>query len=1337
MIQKHSIHQHQDYRVPTLHFHLFGPFILQCNHTSLTLPTSLAAQTLLAYLLLHAQRKHTRLYLIGIFWPDLPEHQARRKLSQVLWHVRRHIPDLIQSDHETLYIQPETAVWIDVHLFESLVDPLLNMPVIDRSQVALLRQACQLYSHDLLEDFYDDWVLIERERLREKYRLTLQRLLASEKASGRFEAALDSVLQLLRIDPLHEEYYCEAMRLYSLLGRIEDALQQFNICCRMLDTELGLGPDAVTVVLKDDILRRSKRCSDAYLPDIEALQRVQRPLLAESADDLPLIHRTNEHSQLLRWLECIFEGTGQIVLIEGEAGVGKSRLIREIAKDLQWRGADVLWGRGKPSNTHSPYAVLIDAIAQGLTPLRAEQLASLIPVEYMNILCTIFPILEEDQTERLPHTASRKRAPLYILLAHLLAAWSRIRPLVLILDDLQLVNVKVWQSLSYFHDHLCHDPVVVIGAYRCEDILRYSSLWKQLQQLVRGVHSVHIELTRLDSAATGEIIQKYLGKPDPTFAQGVYHVSQGNPLFIIEFLYECYHQQLLQINEQGLWQLAKQHTIKSLEKEILSSSIRQLLTRRFTDLPPPIRRVLDAMAILEEPCPFKVLMAVCNLDTSTALCYLNQLVQQRLLIETVAGYCFPCAMLRHIVYEHISADRRVVFHRRAGKALSAIGIEQYELLAHHFMQGQVWELAAKYLLLSGEHAYSCGYPLTAEFYVRSALALVQSGHTVFDQQTFFVTLLTYDTIAHEIGHFHRQEQYLSLLEGVCRNAPEKMRYIQSRRIRLLAMCGRFDEAGDLAQTIMAGITGDQDREVYIMVVTTLTRIVCWRNASLQTIMSQQTMLDQCLNSNTLSKTHEAHVHNALASLYFSMQLLSQADYHSKTALVLYEHLDEKYALTEALLIQGRIACSQNQFTESNQCYQRALNMAQTYDYSALEHQILVWCGWSCFLQEQVSQAFTYSEAVWNCISQEACPVLLAWSHLNTAFVHCCYLGMYGQAQHHIEQIWDYINKTDDLHLAGMCHAVLGALAYHAGNRDVACRYLTQAVHAPIGIYGQWSHLFAYLLLAQLVLDAGQYEAALEYADTADAICKDGAYTPWWSRLAAVRCHILLALNQTEAALARIEKHMSYVSSDQTIHYQLCYAHYCVLCVTGNFAQAYQALEQAYTALMRCLAGLSPACYQSSVTNVPEYRTIVMEWEAYQPQKIEVVLPRIDAPTGRALRDDEQTTVSWTIRAPDDQGMTDSIACRRFRIRRLIQEALTQGAIPTAKHLAEALCVGQRTVEQDLALLRREDPTLSTSRCNKARKQHIRQPAAEQEDAHLFRFIVQQTDHDSQNPSSDA
>ncbi len=253
----------------TLRVSLFANVEIAHDNRSPATPVTRTLQVLLAYLMLYRHRTHPREVLAGLLWGDHSESRARSCLSTALWRLRRILePEgisrgtyLLTTPTGEVGFNRESDHWLDVAVFEERVDPVLAKPihVLETADVREAESALQLYTGELLEGFYDDWALRERERLRLLYLNTLARLMRYYTHHGAYEQGLVYGQQILSLDPLREEIHREMMRLYLASGQRALAVRQYEACCEILAAELGISPMEETRALYAQIVPEKGR----------------------------------------------------------------------------------------------------------------------------------------------------------------------------------------------------------------------------------------------------------------------------------------------------------------------------------------------------------------------------------------------------------------------------------------------------------------------------------------------------------------------------------------------------------------------------------------------------------------------------------------------------------------------------------------------------------------------------------------------------------------------------------------------------------------------------------------------------------------------------------------------------------------------------------------------------------------------------------------------------------------------------------------------------------------------------------------------------------------------
>ena len=249
-----------------LRFYLFGNLrIVRVDQYEEEIAVPPSVQSLLAYLLLHRRRSHRREILASVFWGEHDEASARRCLNTALWRLRRELQlDEEQGAVQTLasgelVVAPSDNCWLDIAAFEEHLTAGLapHGSEMTSEHIAALEAGIELYTGELLEGFYDDWVLAERERMRLLYLKALGRPVQVYRHYGPYSRGLEYAHRILELDPLREQIHREVMRLYVKTGHRAAAVQQYHYCQEVLAEELGIAPMAETQALYLKILQGS------------------------------------------------------------------------------------------------------------------------------------------------------------------------------------------------------------------------------------------------------------------------------------------------------------------------------------------------------------------------------------------------------------------------------------------------------------------------------------------------------------------------------------------------------------------------------------------------------------------------------------------------------------------------------------------------------------------------------------------------------------------------------------------------------------------------------------------------------------------------------------------------------------------------------------------------------------------------------------------------------------------------------------------------------------------------------------------------------------------------
>src|ERR1022692_497827 len=308
-----------------LKIHLLGQPRFVADGSPIKLAKRAATVPLAAYLLLHRAEPVSRNFLAFTLWAEESEETALAELRRYIYLLNKALgpnssgQPWIVTEGETVRWNDAAPLWLDVAEFERL-----------SAGAVTLSEAIALYAGDLVEDLYDDWLIAHRERLRSMYFADLGALIVQQRESRQFPSAIASATQLLASDPWREDVIRQLMACRYESGDAAGALAACDEFVKRLRRELAVEPMPETIAVRDAIVRHAALPGPAALRTAEAID--------ESAPDparrggLPFVGRKLELEQLQTCWSRAARSNGGLVLISGEAGIGKSRLAAELAQ---------------------------------------------------------------------------------------------------------------------------------------------------------------------------------------------------------------------------------------------------------------------------------------------------------------------------------------------------------------------------------------------------------------------------------------------------------------------------------------------------------------------------------------------------------------------------------------------------------------------------------------------------------------------------------------------------------------------------------------------------------------------------------------------------------------------------------------------------------------------------------------------------------------------------------------------------------------------------------------------------------------------------------------------
>jgi DNA-binding SARP family transcriptional activator len=653
---------------------LLGGFLLQADARPRALPAR-KAQALLAYLAVRAGRAHARETLTGLLWADVGERQARQSLRQTMVRLRRALaggPRPLVAQGDTVTLNP-AALDLDVTAFERLVK---------RGTPDALESAVALYHGPLLDGVnvaapvFEEWLQSERARLAELAIDAFRRLVDRHVKAGRTEAAVHAATRLLALDPLQEDVHRTLMRLHVREGRRAAALRQYQACVAVLQKELGVEPEAPTKRLYLEILQQ------AAAPAPAARRTAASARSAPGADGAPIVGRDAELSRARARLRAVLRGEGQVLLVTGEAGIGKSRLVDELAAVAAMHGVRTLIGRAYETEQILPFRPWVDALRAG------QALSAMRETSGGGELARLFPELGGDDAP--PAITREGHLRLFESLDAVLGALARTQPVLVVLEDLHWADEMSARLFGFVGRRLGERPILLVATARDEDFAEASTLTRLVGELAALPHVEHVVLSALSASATATLVRA-LARAGSTAtrlaetADRVWALSEGNPFVIVETM-----------------RALREGRLPDAGGIELPRRVREMIAVRFAQLSSRAQELARVAAVFTREFEFPVLQRAAGLSRRATAEAVEELVRRRILDAVGERFDFTHARLRQAVYQALLAPHQQALHVAIGEAVERVYAgrldEVYDRLAYHFSRADEPARALTYLV---------------------------------------------------------------------------------------------------------------------------------------------------------------------------------------------------------------------------------------------------------------------------------------------------------------------------------------------------------------------------------------------------------------------------------------------------------------------------------------------------------------------------------------------------------------------------------------------------------------------------------------------------------------
>ncbi len=642
-----------------LHVSLLGEQTIVDDRSGRARRPSSRALALVAFLVWHAGSFQPRQLIAGLFWPDSTDAQALTNLRRELHHLRQAL-----GDGSALVVGPRELGWrdvdtcrVDVRVFGTQRAQALAAAARgdDDAVLAHATNAVAQYRGDFLPGVYDDWLLEARAELQRQCADLCDLLCSTLTRSGDLNAAVEAARRRVQLQPLEEVGYCTLMRLQAELGDRSGAVSSYHHCASVLERELGVVPAPAT----QEVFRRLMASEPTDTPSASTrVPPARSELVARSGPaTAQLIGRDRELAELADLWRGAAAGRPSLAVVRGAAGVGKTRLVAEIAELARLEGALVAGSQCFGAAGRLALAPVADwlrnpvlqAATAGLDqPWRAEVARLVPPAGRLGSRASSRALVDAWQRHRFFEGLAR-------------ALLCVGRPLLLVLDNLQWCDQETLEFLPFALGLVPQAQVMVAATLR-DDHSEHDRALAEWVGVMRATGTLtELPLSPLEVTDTARLAGAVSGRPLAAADADLLQVATaGFPLYVIEALRGSVD---LQRTQQPL------------------GDVSQVLRKRLEQAGAAARDVAGLAAAVGTNFTLDLLTEASDLEADVVVAAVDELWRRRIVHELGDGYDFSHDLLRDAAYALLSPPRRWLLHRRIAQGLELIHAEDTDAVA--------------------------------------------------------------------------------------------------------------------------------------------------------------------------------------------------------------------------------------------------------------------------------------------------------------------------------------------------------------------------------------------------------------------------------------------------------------------------------------------------------------------------------------------------------------------------------------------------------------------------------------------------------------------------------
>ena len=600
---------------------------------------------LVAFLVAHAGSPQVRQRMAGLFWPDSTEAQALTNLRRELHYLRQALgdePSLVVTSRDLCWCDTETCR-VDVRIFDIERKAALAAAVAGDGEgvVAHAATAIAQYRGDLLPGVYDDWLLDLRSQLERQCADLCDLLCETRARRGDLAGAADAARRKIQLRPLEEAGYRALMQLQADLGDRAGAVSTYHHCASVLERELGITPDPATRQVFQRVMAHA---------DPEGVRlRATGPATGRSGHAAPqLVGRSAELGLLLDLWRSAVAGRPGLALVRGGAGVGKSRLVAEVAGLARLEGAVVATSQCFGTSGRLALAPVADWVRNPAVQSATAALEEVWRAEVGRLVPSGGRRQRGAGSRAMADAWQRHR--FFEGLARALLAVGR--PMLLVLDNLQWCDEETLAFITFCLGLASGAQMLVAGTLRNDNSGEHPLLAEWIDGMRASGLLTELSLSPFEAADTARLAGAIAGRPLPEADTDLLQATTGGfPLYVIE---------------------AVRSTADPGSTPWPAGDLTAVLRNRLEQVSEAAGEVVGLAAAVGTDFTLDLLTEASDLDADIVVGAVDELWRRRILREFGDGYDFSHDLLRETAYAQVSPPKRWLLHRRIAQGLELL-----------------------------------------------------------------------------------------------------------------------------------------------------------------------------------------------------------------------------------------------------------------------------------------------------------------------------------------------------------------------------------------------------------------------------------------------------------------------------------------------------------------------------------------------------------------------------------------------------------------------------------------------------------------------------------------